>query len=133
MCASIYIDTSEQANDRWVINEGVAFKLIAQSIAEGSQNTYATGWKAWKTFCSIMQIDPYLIILPQDFNVQDRGYTYEVSVVHAFCISEFFSRKVTASTVDNYLQGINFHLKCRGRNTEFLQSFPVVRVKAALN
>ena len=121
------------ATDRWTRNEQQSSALIAESIATGSFKTYTTGWKAWLVFCELNHLEPPLTEIPVDFNKFDRLYTYEVAVVQAFCLYSFNERQVTASTIDNYLQGVSFMLQCRGRRTEFLMSFPVTRAKAALN
>jgi hypothetical protein len=80
-----------------------------------------------------MQVDAYLRQRAPDFEPQDRFFTYEVAVAHAYMLWAFNVRKLAASTIETYLCGLAFHLKCANVDCDFLQSFPVARAKCALN
>lgn len=104
-----------------------------ESIALGSRKTYESGWKSWSTFCELMGIDAYLQRPAPDFEPSNRFFTYEVAVTHAYMLWAFNDRKLAASTIETYLSGLAFHLKCANINSDFLNSFPVARAKCAFN
>jgi hypothetical protein len=108
-------------------------QLVRTCIAKGSQTTYQTGWNSWLTFCERESIDPYLRAPPADFSAARRAFTFEVAAIHAYLLWAFFDQHLTASTIDNYINGITFHLKCAGRITTFFSAFPIVKARAALN
>jgi len=45
----------------------------------------------------------------------------------------FNDRNLAASTIETYLSGAAFHLKCANVNCDFFHSFPVARAKCAFN
>lgn len=106
---------------------------MSESIASGSQKTYQTAWSSWILFCSEHKLDPLLQHPPEDFHLTTRAFTFEVAAIHHYILWAFFKKCLTASTIDNYLFGITFHLKLAGRDCDFLQSFPILRARAALN
>jgi hypothetical protein len=106
---------------------------MTESVATGTRKTYQTAWSNWTCFCEAQQIDPLLQFPPSDFNKATRAFTFEVAAIHHYILWAFFTRKLTASTIDNYLFGIKFHLHVAGCDCEFLKSFPVLRARAAIN
>ena len=106
---------------------------MSESIATGSQKTYQTAWSSWIAFCKEHQLDPMLENPPADFAKSSRAFTFEVAAIHHYILWSFFTKNLTASTIDNYLFGIAFHLNLAGRDCEFLKSFPILRAKAAIN
>lgn len=80
-----------------------------------------------------MKIDSYLQRRAPDFVPANRFFTYEVAVTHAYMLWAFNDRKLTASTIETYLSGAAFHLKCANVNCDFFHSFPVARAKCAFN
>jgi hypothetical protein len=108
-------------------------QLVSNCIAKGSQSTYRSGWHSWLSFCRLSDIDPHLQFAPADFAAARRAFTFEVAAIHAYLLWAFYDQELAASTIDNYIFGITFHLKCAGRITSFLASFPIVKARAALN
>jgi hypothetical protein len=100
---------------------------LYESIALGSQKTYDAGWKSWSGFCKLMKIDAYLQRQAHDFVPAERFFTYEIAVTHAYMLWAFNDRKLAAGTIETYLAGAAFHLKCANVNCDFLHSFPVAR------
>ena len=119
--------------DRWDATEAQAFQLMSESIATGSQKTYQTAWSSWSLFCTEQKLDPLLQFSPDDFTRVTRAFTFEVAAIHHYILWAFFKKHLTASTIDNYLFGITFHLKLAGRDCDFIHSFPILRARAALN
>lgn len=124
---------STPSGDRWDVTEDKAFQLMSESIATGSQKTYQTAWSSWLLFCNEQKLDPLLQSAPADFNTSSRAFTFEVAAIHHYALWAFFDKHLTAATIDTYLFGITFHLKLAGRDCDFLQSFPILRARAALN
>jgi hypothetical protein len=106
---------------------------MSESLAAGSQKTYQTGWSSWLDFCDEHKLDSHLRSPPDDFHRSARAFTFDVAAIHHYLLWAFFDKNLTASTIDNYLFGIAFHLNLAGRDCKFLQSFPVLRARAALN
>jgi len=118
--------------DRWDNTEQAGIQLLHQSLAPGSHATYDKGWKKWTTYCGNNQIDPFLMEPSADYNSRPRLFIFEVAAVLAFIIYCFYVLKLAATTIDNYLFGVSFHLKASGRDCGFLQSFPILKAKKAL-
>jgi hypothetical protein len=101
-------------------------------MAPGTHATYEKGWNKWTSFCGDNGLDPLLCQQADDYNSKPRLFIFEVAAVIAFLIYCFYVRNLAATTIDNYLFGVNFHLKASGRECGFLKSFPVVQAKKAL-
>ena len=107
--------------------------MVHESIAEGSRLTYQKGWNKWTSYCDDNGIDRNLTIIPWDYGVRPRLFIFEVAAVIAFMVYCFYVLQLAASTIDNYLFGIRFHLKASGRDCDFLQSYPLLQAKKALS
>lgn len=102
--------------------------LVRNSVTAGSLRTYSIGWNAWRDFAVSFNIDPFLRFLPSSSDGVASSQQVSITVTFiAFC---FFVRRLSPSTISNYLAGVSFHFRAAGFDTSFLSSSPVDMAKS---
>ena len=89
--------------------------LLLCSVADGSRNSYKTGWLKWLQFVRLIKTSPLLDKIPRDFLKPgvSNGLSFPVAAAISFLsylTDHDFGVCVTPSTALNYWSAVRFHL-----------------------
>ena len=105
-------------------------RMISDSVASSTQQTYKTGWKRWLTFTSTIGTDRYLQIVPSAFNrcVNQAHHAVQMSWAILTCcgfmayLVSHPTKPTTALSASKYLAAVRYNLKTFGMNISFMDS-----------
>ena len=105
-------------------------RMISDSVAASTQQTYKTDWKRWLTFTSTIGTDRYLQIVPPAFNryVDQAQHAVQMSWAILACCGYMAylvshpTKPTSAQSASKYLAAVRYNLKTFGMNISFMDT-----------